>query len=121
MEERISFVTHEGKKIMLVDFSDCESKQILILLEAVKQTVSRHAPGSLLTLGDFSGAHLDRAVVSRLKEVMVLDRPYVKRAALVGVDAIPKVYLENMKSFSQRNIPTFKTREAAMDWLVKEE
>jgi hypothetical protein len=90
MEERISFVTHQGKKIMLVDFSDCESKQILTLLEAVKQAVSRHAQGSLLTLGDFSGAHLDRAVVARLKEVMVLDRPYVKRAALVGVDAIPR-------------------------------
>ena len=52
---------------------------------------------------------------------MVLDRPYVKRAALVGVDTIPKIYLENMKSFSQRNIPTFNTREAAIDWLVKEE
>ena len=51
MEERISFVTHQGKKIMVVDFSDCESKQILILLEAVKQAVSSHAPGSLLTLG----------------------------------------------------------------------
>jgi hypothetical protein len=31
------------------------------------------------------------------------------------------VFYEHIKQFSQRELPTFKTREEAMDWLVKDE
>ena len=48
-----------------------------------------------------------------------LDRPYVKRSAWIGGDSVPHVLYENIKSFSQREFPTFKTREEAMDWLVE--
>jgi hypothetical protein len=120
MDERISFVTHQGKMIMVVDLSGCEVKEILLLLEEVQRTVARHPRGSLLTLADLSGAHIDRKVATRMKEVLVLDRPYVKRSAWVGVESVPKVYYENIKNFSQRKFPPFATREEAMDWLVKE-
>ena len=121
MDERISFVTHQGKRIMVVDFSHCEPKEILMLLEEIQRTVARHAPGSLLILADLTGAHFDREVATRMKEVAVRDRPYVKRSAWVGVESLPHVYYENMKSFSQRDFPAFNTREAAMDWLVKDD
>jgi hypothetical protein len=121
MDERISFVTHRGKMIMLIDFSHLEPKELLLLLEEIQQVVARHARDSLLTLADLTGAHIDRAVATRMKEVLVHDRPYVKRSAWVGVDSVPHVYYENIKSFSQRDFPPFKTREEAMDWLVNEE
>jgi hypothetical protein len=118
--ERISFIKHKGKPIMLVDLSNCEAKEILLLLDEAQRTVARHERGSLLTLGDMTGAHIDRAVATRMKEVLVLDRPFVKRSAWVGVDSVPRVYFENIKTFSQRQLPSFKTREEAMDWLVSE-
>jgi hypothetical protein len=34
---------------------------------------------------------------------------------------MPKVFYDNLKAFSQRDLPTFKTREEALDWLVSEE
>jgi hypothetical protein len=120
MAERIGFITHRGKPIMVVDLSYCEAKEILLLLEEVKQTVARHERGSLLTLSDMTGAHIDRAVATRLKEVLVMDRPFVKRSAWVGADSVPHAYYENIKTFSQRQLPGFKTREEAMDWLVGE-
>src|ERR1700756_621043 len=101
MDERISFITHRDKAIMVVDLSHLEPKQILLMLEEIQRTVARHAPGSLLILSDLTGAHFDRAVATRIKEVAVRERPYVKRAAWVGVESIPKVYYENIKSFSQ--------------------
>lgn len=106
---------------MVVDLSHSEPKEILLLLEEIQRTVARHAPGSLLILADLTGAHFDREVATRMKEVAVRDRPYVKKSAWVGADTIPKVYYENIKNFSQRDFPSFKTRDAAMDWLVKEE
>jgi hypothetical protein len=120
MPDRISFIKHRGQTIMLIDFSHCEPKEILLLLDEIQHTIALHQRDSLLTLGDMTGAHIDRAVATRLKEVLVLDRPFVKRSAWVGVESVPHIYYENIKSFTQREIPTFKTREEAMDWLVQE-
>ena len=105
---------------MVIDFSHGQAKEILLLLEEIQQTVARHEKGSLLTLADLTSAHVDKAVATRMKEVLVRDRPYVKRSAWVGVESVPKVYYENIKTFSQRDFPPFKTREEAMDWLVEE-
>ena len=120
MDKRISFITHRGKPIMVIDFSQLESKELLLLLEIAQRTVAQHDKGSLLTLVDVTGAQIDRNVATRVKGVLVRDRPYVKRSAWVGADSVPKVYYENMKSFSRRQFPAFKTREEAIDWLVKE-
>ncbi len=120
MPDRISFITHRGKAIMVIDFSYGEPREILLLLEEIQHTVARHEKGSLLTLADLTGAHVDKAVATRMKEVLVRDRPFVKRSAWVGVESVPKVYYENIKTFSQRDFPPFKTREEAMDWLTEE-
>jgi hypothetical protein len=120
MSDRISYITHRGKPIMLVDFSQCEPKAILMMLDEIQRTVAKHDRNSLLTLADLTGAHIDRAVATRMKEVLVMDRPYVKKSAWVGVDSLPKVYYQNMKTFTQRNFPPFQTREAAMDWLTED-
>jgi hypothetical protein len=117
-EDRIRFVSHKGQTIFVVDCSHCSAKEMLFLLEQVRVIVARHAPGSMLTLGDFTGAEVDRQVATRLKEVLTLDRPYVKRSAWVGAESLPHVFRDNIKSFSQRDFPMFKTRDEAMEWLV---
>lgn len=119
-QERLRFVKHRGQAIYLIDFSQCKAKEILLLLEQVRAVVARHAPKSMLTLGDFTGAEIDKTVATRMKEVLTLDRPFVKRSAWVGADSVPHVFQENIKSFSQREFAVFKTREEAMDWLVAE-
>jgi hypothetical protein len=120
VKERLRFVKHKGQAIYLIDLSHCQGKEILLLLDLVRADVARHAPGSVLTLADFSGAKIDKAVATKMKEVLVFDRPYVKRSAWVGTDSLPHVFYENFKSFSQRDFPTFATREEAMDGLVGE-
>lgn len=116
--ERLRFLKHKGHAIFLIDFSQCTAKEMMVLLDQVRADVARHAPGTVLTLADFTGAHVDKNVAMHIKEVLVLDRPYVKRSAWVGVESLPHVFYENFKSFSQRDFPAFKTREEAMDWLV---
>ena len=119
VNERLRFIKHKGQAIFLIDFSHCKEKDMLLLLDQVRADVARHVPGSVLTLADFSGAKVDKAVATKIKEVLVFDRPYVKKSAWVGTDTLPHVFYENFKSFSQREFPTFETREEAMEWLVK--
>ena len=118
--DRLRFIKHKGHAIFLIDFTNCEPKEMLLLLDQVRASVARHAPSSLLTLADVTGAQIDKKVAQRIKEVLTLDRPYVKKGAWVGTESLPHVFLENFKNFSQRDIPSFKTREEAMDWLVAE-
>jgi hypothetical protein len=120
-DERLRFVKHKGQAIFVVDLSHCRPKEMLLLMDQVRAIVARHAPGSMLTLADFTGAELDKRVVTRMKEVLTLDRPYVKRSAWVGAESLPHVFHESIKSFSQREFPTFQTREEAMDWLVRDD
>jgi hypothetical protein len=118
LDDRLHFVKHKGHAILVLDFNHCSGKEVLLLLDMIRATVTRQAPASVLILADFAGAQIDKQVATRVQEVLVLDRPYVKRAAWVGTESLPNVFYEHFKSFSQRNLPTFKTREEAMDWLV---
>ncbi len=120
LDGRLHFVKHKGHAIYVCDLSHCAAKEILVLLDLVRADVSRHPPGSLLTLTDFTGAQIDKEVATQGKKTLVLDRPFVKRSAWVGTDSLPHVYYEHFKSFSQRELPTFKTREEAMEFLVED-
>jgi hypothetical protein len=120
LDDRLHFVRHKDHAILVLDLSQCSAKEVLLLVDMLRATVARQAPGSVLILADFAGAQIDKQVATRVKEVLVLDRPYVKRAAWVGTESLPHVFYEHFKSFSQRELPAFKTREEAMEWLVAE-
>jgi hypothetical protein len=120
MEERIRFVTHKNAKVLLVDLSNCSASEVAELCHLVPTYVTAEPRGSVLLLADFSGAKFDKAAVASLKEGTVYDRPHLKRSAWVGTETLAKVFYENIKAFSQRDLPTFKTRDEALDWLVSE-
>ena len=121
MEERIRFITHRGKQVLLVDISNCTPAEMDQLSRLVPAYVAAEPRGSVLLLADFTGSKFDKAAFESLKQATVYDRPHIKRSAWVGTEALPKVFYENLKAFSQRDLPTFKTREEALEWLVAEE
>ena len=120
MKDRIRFIEHEGHRILLVDLSDCPAQEVRRIADLLPKFVSSHPKGSLLLLADFSGAEFDREAVTSIKEGAVFDRPYLKKSAWVGTENLPKIFYEHIKVFSQRDLPTFKTRKEALDWLVSE-
>jgi hypothetical protein len=118
--DRVRFIFHEGKRILLIDHSGCSPREIIGNLEQTQRIVTAEPENSVLTLVDFTDAEIDRAVMTRMKEVAVLDRPHVKRSAFTGVDSLPDAYYRSLMSFSVREFPAFKSREEALDWLVQE-
>jgi hypothetical protein len=118
MEDRIGFIEHQRKQILLVDMSHCTPAEVAKIALLVPSYVTSEPRGSVLLLADFSGAEFDRVAIDRLKESTVFDRPHLKRSAWVGIDKLPHVFYEHIKTFSQRDLPAF---EKAMDWLVSDE
>jgi SpoIIAA-like len=121
MEDRIRLITHKGKAILLVDASNCSPAELLELSRIVPKHVTTEPRSSVRLLADFTGAQFDREAVTGLKEGAVFDRPHLKKSAWVGTENLPRVFYEHIKNFSQRELPIFKTREEAMDWLAQDE
>ena len=70
MDDRIRFIEHQGKQILLLDFSHASAHEMQLLLEYVRVTVAQHGHESLVTLADLTGATVDHAVATRIKEVL---------------------------------------------------
>src|SRR5579863_9933474 len=121
MEERIRYITHRGQRVLLADITNCTTTEMMSLGRLVPTFLANEPPGSVLLLADFTGSKFDKPALETLKQATVYDRPHLKRSAWVGMEGMPKVFYENLKSFSQRDLPTFATREEALDWLVAEE
>ena len=120
MEERIRFISYQGRQVLLVDVTNCTAAEMMALAPLVPAQITTEPPGSVLLLADFTGSKFDKTAVESLKQAVVLDRPHLKRSAWVGVEAMPKVFYENLKHFSQRDLPVFTTREEALEYLITE-
>jgi hypothetical protein len=120
VKNRIRFIAHKGKKILLADCSDSSPEELIQIAHLVQSRVTAEPRGSVLLLADFTGSKIDKKSLESLKPALVIDRPFVKKSAWVGTENLPKIFYDHLKSFSQRDLPTFKTKEEAMDWLVEE-
>ncbi len=119
--ERIRFITHAGRQVLLIDHSGSNPEEIVRTLAEVETVIRNQPAHSLLVLCDFGGVTFDKKAADLMKVVATKDRPYVLRSAFVHAEEIPDVYYRALQSFSAREFPNFKSREEALDWLVSEE
>ena len=71
--DRVRFITHRGKQVLLADLTNCDAEEVIKLLTEVQRMVTAQPRNSVLTLGDFAGAQFSRDAVTRMKEVAVFD------------------------------------------------
>ncbi len=116
--DRIRFVTHRERQILLLDFSGCTAEEMAAMADDVPEVVTREPLHSVLLLADYSDAQFTRESVEHVKIAAVFDRPHLKRAAWVLTENLPKALYDSIRTFSAREIPTFTTREEALDYLV---
>ena len=118
LSEPIRFINHEGKEILLVDFSNCPANEVEEIARSVPDYITVQPRGSVLVLTDYSGAAFDRDALRAMKETAVFDKPFVKKSALIGTESLPRDFYEDMTRFSRRELPIFKTREETLAWLA---
>ena len=117
--ERIRFIEHKLQQVLLLDFRNCSPEEVILVSSQVRPLIAQKAKNSVLVLADFTGAQFSRDAVNRIKEVTAMDRPFVKRAAWVGTENLPKVFYDAIRTFSVREFPVFSTREEALEYLTQ--
>jgi len=117
--ERIRFIDHKSKKILLEDFSGLKpGQEFYDTLETARKTIHSSPQHSVLALFDASDSYFDQEVINSLKEFTSSNTPYIKSSAVVGVTGLLKIALMTITKFSKREFKTFNTREEALDWLA---
>ena len=117
-KDRVKFITHRGKEILFLDFSNCKADEALKVIEDAKKAVITKPKNSLLTLTDVTDARFNDAVTNGLKELTAHNKPYVKAAAVVGITGLKKILFSAVMAFSKRNIESFSDVEQAKSWLA---
>jgi len=117
--ERVTFIEHKGKKILLEDFSGITpGEEFYEALEQARKTIHSQPENSVLALFDATDGYFDQDVMNKMKEFTTSNKPYMKAVAVVGITGLLKIALMTVSKFSGRDFKTFNTREAALEWLV---
>ena len=116
--ERVKFITHKGQQVLFIDMTGLQAGEGVAVMDKVMKLVTAQPKDSVLTLTDWAQAKPDKRDLTRMKEVAVYDRPYVKRAAFINGQDLPKVHQQHLQTFSQRTFAELGSKEEALDWLV---
>lgn len=116
----VSFQKHNLKEIMVFDFTNKTVEQIIADIEEAKKHVSTRPFASILALTDLTGMRFNSRVTEAFKGFTTHNKPYIKSSAIIGIQGLQKIAYQAVMAFSKRNIPIFKTRAEALDWLVKQ-
>ena len=119
--ERIRFIEHRGKRILLIDYSGIRrTDEAIATIEHVRAFVARQPPRSLLLLSDVKDTHYNSAVLQKMKELAAANEPFVKASAVVGMSGLHRIAYQGVILLTRRKVQTFDTRDEAMDWLAEQ-
>ena len=114
------FIEYNGTRILMFDFAQCELEEMVPVIREGKQLIAAEPEKSVLTLTDVTGARNNSAAARVMKELAAYNKPYVKAAAVVGLDGLKRIALEAVARFSGRNLTAFDDIEKAMVWLAQQ-
>ena len=116
---RISEVMHEGKRILIQDFSNMRpGEEFRRGIAEAKAFIAGQPPKSVLSVFDATQAFYDTEVLVELKDFTKHNEPYIKASAVVGVTGVASIAVMAVSRFSGRTFKIFDDRVSAMDWLV---
>ncbi len=120
---RLKFIEHEGKELLLIDFSEMvDADEVLKTVAEAKALVEERPEHSLLTLTHVAGMGTDATTVKALWDLLRHNKPFVKAGAVVGVEGEQQNDLYQLLTHqARRKLETFGTLAEAKDWLARQD
>ena len=117
---RVRFIDHLGVRVLFINYSHCDVAMLKAVAEEGHRVIAREEPNSVLTLNDVTGTTFDKESVAVVQAKVAANAPYVRRAAVIGIQGLQRLIYEGVQAFSKRRIPHFDTRQEALNWLVQD-
>ncbi|MEN8121413.1 MAG: hypothetical protein ABFS35_13760 [Bacteroidota bacterium] len=121
MVQRVRWIEHKGKKIIYHDLSKLNTDEAVRVVRQFEQFVIKNKDNpALVSLTDFTDAHIFGESFEEVKRVAKLVRPILNKRAVIGITGVKKVLYKAANIFAN-GTPSkmFNTLEEAKDYLVK--
>lgn len=112
--EKLSF---KGKDIILIDLSNCQPEDGLLVIHEAQTIISKMPLKSALILTDVTEAVYNQAVANAIKDFVKANTPHVKASAVIGATGVRQILLNTAIFITRRELKTFETRQQALEWL----
>ena len=121
--ERIEEFAQDGRSFMYLDFSYIKTSEDLCkMMELAKEKIAAYSEQSLYTITNIGHMRLDLKAKELSGEYLRHNAPYVKSAALIGLDGIKKVMINRVIKLSGRkNISFAYSKEQAIQLLIQQD
>ncbi|MDM7927005.1 MAG: hypothetical protein QUS35_13445 [bacterium] len=117
--ERIRFVEHKGKRILLEDFSAVKpGDEFKQTLDQAALTIRSQPLKSVLAVFDATDANFDMESLTALGEFVKKNTPFMKYATVVGITGLLTIALQAVQRVGGRDFKVCSTREEALDFLA---
>jgi hypothetical protein len=114
----VGFVPHLGKKIVYVDFRECDESQARSIISDAAEFIRAFPPKSVLVLTDFTDSTHAPQLLQALREFVDGNSPFVKASATVGVAGMKRVLFDAVMKLAGRQVHIFPNATEAKDWLA---
>jgi len=112
------FFERSGRQILLIDIAHADLEGVVGVVKEAKALISASGRRDVLTVTDVTGTDVNASVVKVLKEFVTHNGPFVRAAAVVGLDRIRAIEFLAIVKFSGRNLKAFVDVEGATEWLL---
>ena len=120
--ERIQWIEKDGIRILLEDFSNMDpDDDFPYFLSVAKGMIHAQPEHSVLALFDATGSRFNNKVLDQVKTFTDSNTPYIKAAAVVGIQGLLNIALQAVSRFAGRSFKVFATRDEAMEWLITQQ
>jgi len=117
--ERVNFIQYKGVSILIEDFSSLRpGQEFSDTVQTAQKLIAQRPPKSVLALLDATNVTFNSEVLTKMKDFVQANTPYVKCATVVGVTGLLSVALTTLSKAAGRNFHSFATRQEAMDFLA---
>jgi hypothetical protein len=118
LDQRVRFIVHKNKTILMIDFSGAKSSEVLETIPKAKDLIVLQPENSLYTLTIFTGTSFNTEVLQAMKGLIDSDKKYVKAAAVVGITGMAKWAFDMVTRLSGRNFIVCANVEDAKNILA---
>ncbi|MCU0664785.1 MAG: hypothetical protein MUC50_20985 [Myxococcota bacterium] len=117
--ERERLITYKSKTILIDDFTHLQGSEFARIVLLHRDSAIARDKYEVLNLIDVTGSSADRLVLSALKKTATDTAKYYKKAAVIGLQGVTRVFLIAVNSVSHMGVEPFETQEQALEWLVE--
>jgi len=113
----------DGKNIIYIDFSTVKTiEELSEAMEKIERAIESYPKSSLYTITNMAGARIDTLYKDNFIKFTGHNKPYVKKAVLIGLDGVKKMIVASIFNTVKRGeFQIAFTKGKAIEWILKQD